>query len=68
MNSDSFESKLHDTGIWIDAPLLVGGTKFDASPDIKNIMITGGEGFMCVPMLDFLSLGALSCDLLGMGP
>jgi len=35
-----------DTGIWRDAPLLKGTTKFEPSPNVKNIMITGGEGFI----------------------
>lgn len=35
-----------DYGIWQNAPVLTGSTKFEASPDVKNIMITGGAGFM----------------------
>ena len=33
-------------GVWKDAPILTGSTKFDPLPDVKNIMITGGAGFM----------------------
>jgi hypothetical protein len=35
-----------DFGVWKDAPVLVGTTKFTPLPDVKNIMITGGAGFM----------------------
>jgi hypothetical protein len=30
------------------APTLKGSTKFDALPNVKNIMVTGGAGFMLV--------------------
>jgi hypothetical protein len=40
-------AKLHDDdGVWKEAPILTGSTKFEALPDVKNIMITGGAGFM----------------------
>jgi hypothetical protein len=32
--------------VWQDAPILIGSTKFEPLPDVKNIMITGGAGFM----------------------
>jgi hypothetical protein len=35
-----------DFGIWKEAPVLIGSTKFEPLPDVKNIMITGGAGFM----------------------
>lgn len=35
-----------DYGIWKQAPILTGSTKFEPLPDVKNIMITGGAGFM----------------------
>lgn len=35
-----------DFGVWKEAPLLIGTTKFEPLPDVKNIMITGGAGFM----------------------
>ena len=35
-----------DFGVWKDAPVLTGSTKFEPLPDVKNIMITGGAGFM----------------------
>jgi dTDP-glucose 4,6-dehydratase len=41
-------SFFEDYGIWKEAPVLIGTTKFDPLPDVKNIMITGGAGFMYV--------------------
>lgn len=41
--SDSF---WQDAGVWKSAPVLTGSTKFEPLPDVKNIMITGGAGFM----------------------
>jgi dTDP-glucose 4,6-dehydratase len=35
-----------DFGVWKYAPILTGSTKFEPLPDVKNIMITGGAGFM----------------------
>lgn len=35
-----------DFGVWKDAPVLTGSTEFEPLPDVKNIMITGGAGFM----------------------
>ena len=35
-----------DYGLWKEAPVLKGTTKFEPLPDTKNIMITGGAGFM----------------------
>lgn len=35
-----------DDGLWHDAPLLTGQTSFEPLPDVRNIMVTGGEGFM----------------------
>jgi hypothetical protein len=32
--------------VWKHAPVLIGTTKFEPRPDVKNIMITGGAGFM----------------------
>ncbi|KAF3902217.1 ADP-L-glycero-D-manno-heptose-6-epimerase [Orbilia brochopaga] len=42
----SVENRLKDTGIWKEAPLLTGATKYEPLPDVKNIMITGGAGFI----------------------
>ncbi|TGJ82201.1 hypothetical protein E0Z10_g6542 [Xylaria hypoxylon] len=39
-------SLYHDSSIWSSAPLLIGTTKFEPLPDVKNIMITGGAGFI----------------------
>jgi dTDP-glucose 4,6-dehydratase len=41
-NGNFFE----DFGVWKNAPILTGSTKFEPLPDVKNIMITGGAGFM----------------------
>lgn len=35
-----------DYGVWKEAPVLTGSTRFEPLPDVKNIMITGGAGFM----------------------
>ena len=32
--------------VWREAPVLVGTTQFTPRPDVRNIMITGGAGFM----------------------
>jgi len=37
-----------DDGLWREAPLLTGQGQFEPLPDVKNILVTGGEGFMCV--------------------
>ncbi len=42
VNGNFFE----DFGVWKNAPILTGSTKFEPLPDVKNIMITGGAGFM----------------------
>lgn len=47
-SADAFATKLQDTGIWKDAPVLKGVTRFQPNSDTKNIMITGGAGFMFV--------------------
>jgi len=39
-------SFFEDYGVWKEAPVLIGTTKFTPLPDVKNIMITGGAGFM----------------------
>lgn len=31
---------------WEESPIFTGSTKFEPLPDVKNIMITGGAGFM----------------------
>lgn len=32
--------------VWQQAPVLTGTTQFEPRPDVRNIMITGGAGFM----------------------
>jgi len=31
---------------WRQSPVFIGSTKFEPLPDVRNIMITGGAGFM----------------------
>ncbi|KAI2785296.1 NAD(P)-binding protein [Daldinia loculata] len=45
-----------DYGIWKQAPVLTGSTKFEALPDVKNIMITGGAGFIACWLVRHLTL------------
>lgn len=35
-----------DVDVWKEAPILIGTTKFEPRPEVKNIMVTGGAGFM----------------------
>lgn len=35
-----------DDGIWRDAPVLTGQTQWQPLTGVKNIQVTGGEGFM----------------------
>lgn len=43
----SLESRFFlDDGIWHDAPILTGQTSFKPLAGVKNILVTGGEGFM----------------------
>lgn len=35
-----------DLDVWKQAPILKGTTNFEPRPDVKNIMVTGGAGFM----------------------
>jgi len=46
---DRRKSFFEDYGVWKDAPVLIGTTKFTPLPDVKNIMVTGGAGFMYAP-------------------
>ncbi|KAJ4104019.1 hypothetical protein NW760_010694 [Fusarium oxysporum] len=39
-------SFLPERDIWQHAPISTGSTKFEPQQDVKNIMITGGEGFI----------------------
>lgn len=43
-------------GVWKDAPVLTGTTKFEPLPDVKNIMITGGAGFIACWLVRHLTL------------
>ncbi|KAI1854835.1 hypothetical protein JX266_000953 [Neoarthrinium moseri] len=46
----------HDSGIWKDAPVLTGSTQFEPLPDVKNIMITGGAGFIACWLVRHLTV------------
>jgi hypothetical protein len=46
--------------LWQQAPVLTGSTKFDLLPDAKNILITGGAGFMYVRLGREMTTGLLS--------
>ena len=35
-----------DDGLWRTAPILTGQGSFAPNPDVHNILVTGGEGFM----------------------
>ncbi|KAH6636184.1 hypothetical protein F5144DRAFT_487257 [Chaetomium tenue] len=45
-----------DYGIWKEAPVLIGTTNFEPRPDVKNIMITGGAGFIACWLVRHLTL------------
>ncbi|KAJ1335164.1 UDP-glucose 4,6-dehydratase [Microdochium nivale] len=45
-----------DYGIWREAPCLTGSTRFEPLPGIKNIMITGGAGFIACWLVRHLTL------------
>lgn len=49
---------LQDTDVWQNAPALTGSTKFEPRADTKNVMITGGAGFMyeIIQLTDTLTL------------
>ena len=38
--------------LWKQAPVLKGSTKFEPLADAKNILVTGGAGFMYVTHID----------------
>ncbi|KAH7230281.1 hypothetical protein B0J15DRAFT_506414 [Fusarium solani] len=47
---------LQDADVWQGAPVLTGSTKFEPHPDVKNIMITGGAGFIASWLVRHLTL------------
>ncbi|KAI0552914.1 dtdp-glucose-dehydratase [Xylaria curta] len=46
----------NDYGVWKEAPVLTGSTKFEPLTDVKNIMITGGAGFIACWLVRHLTL------------
>ncbi|KAK4135383.1 NAD(P)-binding protein [Trichocladium antarcticum] len=49
-------SFFQDHGIWKEAPVLIGTTRFEPRPDVRNIMITGGAGFIACWLVRHLTL------------
>ncbi|KAK4462510.1 putative rhamnose biosynthetic enzyme [Cladorrhinum samala] len=49
-------SFFEDYGIWKESPVFTGSTKFEPLPDVKNIMITGGAGFIACWLVRHLTL------------
>lgn len=47
-NNDDNDNQTTTAPIWKAAPVLIGTTKFEPRPDVRNIMVTGGAGFMSV--------------------
>ncbi|KFX91512.1 hypothetical protein O988_07719 [Pseudogymnoascus sp. VKM F-3808] len=47
---------LEDLPVWKRAPVLTGSTKFEPLPDVKNIMITGGAGFIACWLVRHLTI------------
>ncbi|KAJ2906684.1 hypothetical protein MKZ38_000420 [Zalerion maritima] len=45
-----------DSAVWEEAPILKGSTKFEPLLDVKNIMITGGAGFIACWLVRHLTL------------
>ncbi|KAI9816925.1 MAG: hypothetical protein M1827_001570 [Pycnora praestabilis] len=46
----------NDYPVWKDAPVFKGTTKFEPLPGVKNIMITGGAGFIACWLVRHLTL------------
>ena len=49
--------------LWKQAPILIGSTNFEPLPDAKNILITGGAGFMYVATRPREVVSCASLDL-----
>ncbi|KAF7193544.1 dTDP-D-glucose 4,6-dehydratase [Pseudocercospora fuligena] len=45
-----------DADIWQDAPLLTGRTNFQPREDVRNILVTGGAGFMASWLVRHLTI------------
>lgn len=44
--ADGSPEHLQILDVWKQAPVLKGSTSFEPLPDVNNIMVTGGAGFM----------------------
>jgi hypothetical protein len=49
--------------LWKQAPVLIGSTNFEPLPDAKNILVTGGAGFMYVATRPREVVSCASLDL-----
>ncbi|KAG6207206.1 hypothetical protein E4U24_007862 [Claviceps purpurea] len=47
---------LPNPDVWKDAPILTGTTRFEPLPDVRNIMVTGGAGFIASWIVRHLTL------------
>ncbi|KAF7550215.1 hypothetical protein G7046_g8084 [Stylonectria norvegica] len=53
---DGHRKYLQNVDVWKEAPVLTGTTKFEPRPEVKNIMITGGAGFIACWVVRHLTL------------
>nr|OQO25500.1 hypothetical protein B0A51_04704 [Rachicladosporium sp. CCFEE 5018] len=57
---DSRFLRFRDEGIWHAAPLLTGQTCFEPLPNVRNILVTGGEGFIGSSLVRHLTVNSLN--------
>jgi len=55
-SNDSCGGRHNVLDVWRDAPVLTGSTKFEPLPEVKNIMVTGGAGFIACWLVRHLAL------------
>ncbi|QPH16537.1 hypothetical protein C2857_001206 [Epichloe festucae Fl1] len=54
--ADGSPKHLQILDVWKQAPVLKGSTSFEPLPDVKNIMVTGGAGFIASWVVRHLTL------------